>query len=1032
MEILFKLVLDRPAIELSEPDSKIELSQDSDYQAALASSIDNPDPRGVLRNASRQFVKLEKYSNSPEALAIHDRLRTFSSKLDDLEVKAEIPHAELKMAVEASFGASPESTLNLQEYKDAVSSLRDSIIAIKQLAEEHQQPIEKLAKALRDLEVVRKIATDDSFPVNGFNLRRFRRRPMKLPSQANLQSLLRRRKQAREDEEQRRKEAEAKLEKLKENVATFKQLNAAIVEIMALDTDHLESTKQTEDQGAMPPDQVRPLSVFVADIARKKSLGDLQVLNAKTQIEKGENVGTLLLEKDITERIQPTTEARRLHFSGVGAFKPAPLLANAFRFKAGSENLLSAETNKTLKKRSLEITTMAVDKVVSVLRAEMDEVSDELEELTKDQVTQSFARVGKGLVVTTTPTASAWGIMTTPDLFRFPSLDFLVKSVPDSKGDVAPAGVADLLVVKQHLKRYEAVDVAHIENVLRGESKVREHRRLRQTEETTFTEVETTRVEERELESTDRFEMTRETSKTIQQDASLKAGLTVSGSYGPSVKFSASAEGSISRSKEEATKTASRFSQDVTERSSEQLTERILERVQLKVTNEVEETNKHTLDNVSGPAHVSGVYQWVEKVYEAQMFNYGMRMLFDFMIPEPGAFLIEVLKRAHADAMEVEKPLPFTLQPNQIKETNYNYWTHQYAAQGIEPPPEEYITKAVDYSAGGGDEKIDYNHSGVIQIDEGYKAVQEAMGWVWNQWSDKASLDVVVGRRSHRFIDNGQWVWTTSLHGETDSIAFGLNTNEVSDLAVSLEVKLQRTERAMKKWRLDTHAKLMDAYQARLAEYEEKLAALELQAGVEIEGKNPKLNLEIMKDELKKNCISILTDQHYDLFNAIQNGSNGLPQINLDENDLEGPYVRFFEQAFEWEQITWVTYPYFWGRKSKWRERIAFDDPDPLFNQFIKAGYCRAVVPVRPGFEGAVDHFLTFGEIWNGGPLPTVSDPHFLAISAEIAERLDQPGNEIPQGEPWEVRVPTSLVHLRPDDKLPRWKKDEDGNWVPE
>jgi hypothetical protein len=276
-------------------------------------------------------------------------------------------------------------------------------------------------------------------------------------------------------------------------------------------------------------------------------------------------------------------------------------------------------------------------------------------------------------------------------------------------------------------------------------------------------------------------------------------------------------------------------------------------------------------------------------------------------------------------------------------------------------------------------------------------------------------------------MDN--WMWITTLNDETESIPLGFITNDLADIAVGIEIKCKRTDYAYRKWQLDTHAKLMDAYQAKLADYEERLAALELQAGVEIEGKNPGLNLEIMKDELKKNCISILTDQHFDLFDAIDAGTNGLAQINLYENEAEGPYVRFFEQAFEWEHITWLTYPYFWGRKNKWEERIAYDDPDPLFNQFIKAGYCRAVIPVRPGFEGAIDHFMTFGEIWNGGPLPAISSDLYLPIADEIAERLDRPGDEIPQGDPWEVSVPTNLVKLRPDDQLPRWEKDEDGNW---
>jgi hypothetical protein len=562
-------------------------------------------------------------------------------------------------------------------------------------------------------------------------------------------------------------------------------------------------------------------------------------------------------------------------------------------------------------------------------------------------------------------------------------------------------------------------------------SSKREHTLRRETEEITFLETETTTSEERELESTTRFEMSRETSQTIKEDAALKAGLTVSGKYGPTVEFSASAEGSVSRSKEEATKSAASFSQDVTERSATKVTERVLERSSLRVTNEVIEKNTHALDNVAGAGHISGVYQWVNKVYQAQMFNYGIRMMYDFMVPEPAAFLIASLQTAHADAVELEKPLAFTLRPDQITETNYHSWVQQYGATDVQPPPELYKTKSLDFKAGGGDEEGDYNHSGQMQVDEGYKAIFGVVGIAGNVWEDNAVIDVVLGRQTHRFSAGaGVDAWSVTLSDETDSIPFAMDTWKYSQIAAAVEVKCQRTDRAMLKWRLETHAKLTTAYKARLAEYEEKLAALEVQAGVAIRGRNPLLNQELMSDELKKHCITILTEQHFDLFNAIQTGAYNIPQINLFENAAEGPYVRFFEQAFEWEQMTWLTYPYFWGRKSMWEERIAYEDVDSVFNQFLKAGYCRVVVPVRPGFEGAIDHFMTYGEIWNGGPLPTISNPLYLPIADEIAERLDRPGDEIPQGDPWLVRIPTTLVHLRADDKLPKWRQNSDGEWV--
>ena len=46
-------------------------------------------------------------------------------------------------------------------------------------------------------------------------------------------------------------------------------------------------------------------------------------------------------------------------------------------------------------------------------------------------------------------------------------------------------------------------------------------------------------------------------------------------------------------------------------------------------------------------------------------------------------------------------------------------------------------------------------------------------------------------------------------------------------------------------------------------------------------------------------------------------------------------------------------------------------------------------------------------------------------------QALGRPGDEVPVGEPWEIRVATTLVKLRPDDKLPSWTKQADGTWAP-
>jgi hypothetical protein len=123
-------------------------------------------------------------------------------------------------------------------------------------------------------------------------------------------------------------------------------------------------------------------------------------------------------------------------------------------------------------------------------------------------------------------------------------------------------------------------------------------------------------------------------------------------------------------------------------------------------------------------------------------------------------------------------------------------------------------------------------------------------------------------------------------------------------------------------------------------------------------------------------------------------------------------------------------FPYFWGRRSTWLDRLAIGDGDPQFAEFLKAGSARVLVAVRPGFENAALHYLESGDIWDGAGPPAVTTEKYAALAAEIAELSDRDSEEEPVGEPWEMRIPTSLVHLRDEPGLPAWERDSAGDWV--
>jgi hypothetical protein len=89
--------------------------------------------------------------------------------------------------------------------------------------------------------------------------------------------------------------------------------------------------------------------------------------------------------------------------------------------------------------------------------------------------------------------------------------------------------------------------------------------------------------------------------------------------------------------------------------------------------------------------------------------------------------------------------------------------------------------------------------------------VNGSVGVVWSSFIDDSGCDVILGDKNNWFGTNSSAIWTTTLNGEQDSIPFALNTFWVADIAVAVEVKCQRTDRALMKWKHETHAKITQA-----------------------------------------------------------------------------------------------------------------------------------------------------------------------------------------------------------------------------
>jgi hypothetical protein len=445
----------------------------------------------------------------------------------------------------------------------------------------------------------------------------------------------------------------------------------------------------------------------------------------------------------------------------------------------------------------------------------------------------------------------------------------------------------------------------------------------------------------------------------------------------------------------------------------------------------------HGFDNTQGLDNVSAVYQFVDKVYAAQVFNYGKRLLYDLIVPEPAAQWLEArwLKPVDPNAPAGPPPLDLSLTPASLTADTYAAAVAKYRASGVAPPPKSLETAGTTLVSTP-DQKAN-DAPGTIKVPEGYEA---SYAWVTGNydWTDgnANSIGVYLGDKVVGFNQNdGPQIVNFTLPAMGD-IPVGLHAYHVSNYTITIRVFCLPSQDAIAKWQNDAFDKILLGWAKWNSDYQDALARAQqdVPTGDPKFGTNPETNQEIARLELKRNVLQMMIGEvaQKSITPPPPNPpAPSFPQPAMPDALAHGEIIRFFEQAFEWEQVSYVCYPYFWGRKQEtWYDKLRLTSDDPEFQQFLRAGAARTVIPVRRGYEDALTYFFATGQLWKGGEPPQVSDPNYLPIAQEIKELTGAPGDEVPYGPQWEIQLPTQLVRLRADGKLPVWKQPDPNVWT--
>ncbi|CAM1358271.1 conserved hypothetical protein [Tenacibaculum litopenaei] len=605
---------------------------------------------------------------------------------------------------------------------------------------------------------------------------------------------------------------------------------------------------------------------------------------------------------------------------------------------------------------------------------------------------------------------------------------------------VTQLGIADFRRVEQEVCCYVPGEVSHIENIMAKEYKERSTRNL------TSSEVTTEKTSEQEVENltdtstTERNELQSEVSSVVSKDSSTSYGAnaSVSGGFG-GVKFSAGASfnSASNSSQSNSNSQAQNYAQEVTERALERVVQKVSSRRTSRMLREFEENNKHGFDNTKGDKHVTGVYRWVDKIYNNKIINYGKRLMYEFSIPEPAKYFIDSywgkdtteegfsgvapVKPIHPAELNIPiiKDEYGNISHNGIKNAgdlsiqNYQKVAAAYGAE-VEAYPENIsVSKGLTFTTPESHgEEYDEVAAGSYElvIPEGYKArwyeVQTTMS---NEKDDGKGVQVLLG--GNRCTIGSQ----ASFLGElTGKVAISYSVMGRHSGSVNVRVWCIPTVAAGQNWQNKNYQRIMEAYRDRVLEYNEYAQIKDATKAAKEEKKelNAALNRGIEKRELKRIAVDLLTEP----FGLNTSESH---YINEDYTEVvknagfekHSALVKFFEQAFDWEIMAYTFYPYFYKNKGAWEKSFNYlGGNDPVFKAFLQSAMARAVVPVKPGFEEAVNWYMKTGEIWNGqGMVTDIDDDLYVSVVDEM---------QTVEGEiegTWETRVPTSLTVLQAD-----------------
>lgn len=564
-------------------------------------------------------------------------------------------------------------------------------------------------------------------------------------------------------------------------------------------------------------------------------------------------------------------------------------------------------------------------------------------------------------------------------------------------GWIAPSAIGDLQMVRQRLLRYVKGDVAHVENIMRGEIREIGRTRLQRQSETTRTENSTQENLEN-IASEESNSLQEEAKRALAEKTVINSYKNFQTSYGPPT------EATINGSWTEMTRQGSnpamddvtRFAQEILNRTVNRITRSVNTARSSSTLNQIEETVKSTIDNSRGEGNLVCVYRWLNKVYEAHVINYGNRLMVEFILQK----LADCNPGPHQENTLFSIPIPPGAEGissfRSITPENYATLAAQYHVTDIIPPP---AAQTVSATLRGGEEKL-------VALPDGYMAVSACV----NALAASGTAPVVlVGCEvfnpddcpaKHRaFGETGVIALAVSGFGSSVSPPASPPAPVVRDnTLVNVVIACQPGESAMDAWRIRIYNAIIAGYQQMRNDY------LHFESLRQSKGAicAPEVLRERELRRIKRSCNLLLLERRVEKVGY----PPGFSPDDYLACRIAPELMRFSDEVFEWREMTCRFHDCGPGT-------LAPDDAQGSHG--AQPDLVRALVPVRPEYVLPVLYFLSSGMIWSDDMAPVNDGDVPVVNELKTARALGTLRGHC-VGKPWEIIVPTSMQMIDGDE----------------